>query len=252
MPGNPEANSDNGTVSDERNPVNGHLVNGFDRNRSAVKSQTFSRLLLDQKISHGACRLFGVLNLYANQKDQCFPGQRILRKQLGCSFSSMKPWITQLVKQGYISLESRECDRGLLTLYTLHFTGGGVPKIVAGVPTFGSGVPKTRNETVLHRTVSTELSKKKKNAAPQRPFSEPELQEHGNNRKFSFDRQSAEYVRNWIEANDNGGWDQIRNWRTALDRYVEKCRANSRWQQPTYYGPEYQDRYSVFTTERLN
>ncbi|HLH53281.1 MAG TPA: helix-turn-helix domain-containing protein, partial [Verrucomicrobiae bacterium] len=88
---------------------------------SRDRAETFKRLAFDRSVPHGATRLFQVLFTFCDENATCFPGQRLLRKALGCSASSLKPWIEALERGGYLSTEARFTSRGLLTVYTLHF-----------------------------------------------------------------------------------------------------------------------------------
>jgi hypothetical protein len=88
------------SVPAARTLVNYSIITPRDR------AQTFERLVRDREIPHGAVRLFFLLFTYANDGNTCYPGQRALRKALGCCSHSLKPWIAALLSRGYLSTES--------------------------------------------------------------------------------------------------------------------------------------------------
>ncbi len=55
-------------------------------------------------ISLGAKVLFGLLCDYARDKDYCFPSKCTLAKRLNASLNSVKAWLKQLIKAGFIHI----------------------------------------------------------------------------------------------------------------------------------------------------
>jgi hypothetical protein len=116
------------------------------------RGKVFKRLVLDQSIPHGAVRLF--ILLYTHSKNgRCFPGQRLLRRELGCSMASLKPWIEALKKGGYMTTTETVSKNGLLTIYSLNLgvfpvsVTPGVSGFEPGVSGFVGGVSGFSNRT---------------------------------------------------------------------------------------------------------
>lgn len=126
--------------------------------QSKTRAKFFARLALDKRLAHGAVRLALVLWTHADNRGQCWPGQRSLRRELGASGNSLKPWVTSLAKAGYIRIKEITTKRGRATLYSFKWgvtetSNRGVTAFDGGVTGFEGGVTETSNETVLHRTV---------------------------------------------------------------------------------------------------
>lgn len=217
--------------------------------QTRLRAETFKRLALDRNIPHGAVRLFMLLYTFVNKKNSCWPGQRRLQKSLGCSTSSLKPWVEKLVGAGYLKTETVVCSKGVATVYHLNFSGvspvlgapGGVSGSGTGVSGFKGGVSKTRNETnsiQLNSMERNSILKKKKSQATvsptepvtvidpsQRPFTETEFDEDCDKNHYE-----PRYYGNFLSTND-GHWDEIRKWKCALRCYVQRCRKNEVWKK---------------------
>jgi hypothetical protein len=135
---------------------------------SKARAEVFKRLVYDRAIKHGAVRLFLLLYTYTNTNGKCWPGQRRLRRILGCSRSSIKPWVESLRGGGYLSTSQEITSRGRRTIYPLNLGmfpkvgTPGVPGFSRGVPGFNGGVPKTGNETNSIELNSNDRKVKKK------------------------------------------------------------------------------------------
>ncbi len=98
-----------------------------DPSRSRVIAESFARLARDTRIGHGAVRLFLCLYIYWNPKTgECFPGQRAIRKDIGCSGSSIKGWVAELVSNQWAKVREEVWPRGVRHIYTLLNGRGGV------------------------------------------------------------------------------------------------------------------------------
>jgi hypothetical protein len=74
------------------------------------------------------------------------------------------------------------------------------------------------------------------NAPP--PFTNDELQRYCDHKSFCYDEKSAEFVRDWLEAN-KGRWHTIHHWNLALNGYMEKRRYRAKWEAPDRIYAEY-------------
>jgi hypothetical protein len=79
-------------------------------NRNGVKQPggtrdvtVYRRLILDDRISHGAFRLWHYLRDKSNRKGQCWPAQRTIATELHCKPHSLAGWIDELVNSGYLA-----------------------------------------------------------------------------------------------------------------------------------------------------
>ncbi len=133
--------------------------------------------------------------------------------------------------------------------------------VLPGEPNQQTLTPTTTPATTNQEQKSGKSGKEKKKKAIRpvsptepgnsgRPFTDRELQSWAEKNQLVCDRESANWVREWVWTNDEKGWENIRNYRTACKRYVERCRLNARWQAPPYH-PGYQDRFSIATLERI-
>jgi Helix-turn-helix domain len=68
--------------------------------------EIFARLIRDNRISHGAFRLWHCLRDYTDHASRCFPGQRRLSDDIGCKIHSLKQWTHELVAAGWLEVES--------------------------------------------------------------------------------------------------------------------------------------------------
>lgn len=62
----------------------------------------YRKILRDERISHGAYRLWQLLREMANKDNECWPGQRYIGRTIHCDAHSVKKWITELISGGYI------------------------------------------------------------------------------------------------------------------------------------------------------
>ena len=127
-----------------------------------LRALVFKRLVLDHRVPHGAVRLFLLLYTYSSKDGRCWPGQRKLRRDLGCSIDSLKPWVESLRTGRYLTTKEARTRAGKITIYNLNLgvfpVSGtpGVPTFGPGVPGFCEGVPESRNETNSIERISTE------------------------------------------------------------------------------------------------
>ena len=76
--------------------------------KSPIPGWAYKQLVLDNRIAHGAFRLWHLLRDYAGKKMQCWPGQRRLSKDLGSNFDSIAKWRDSLIKNGWLKVEKRK------------------------------------------------------------------------------------------------------------------------------------------------
>lgn len=68
-------------------------------------------LMGQQRVTHGAVRLYGVLTRYADQDDLVHTTQRELAEEMGCSAPTIERWVRELREHGWVSV-SRERPGG--------------------------------------------------------------------------------------------------------------------------------------------
>lgn len=65
----------------------------------------YRRLVRDDRVSHGAFRLWHYLKDRANREGICWPQQRTISAELHCKVHSLTGWIRELAECGYLSTE---------------------------------------------------------------------------------------------------------------------------------------------------
>jgi hypothetical protein len=66
----------------------------------------YRRLNRDRRISHGAFRLWHCLRDHANAAGKAWPSQRTIAEAIGCKVHSLRRWLTELVKAGYLKIRN--------------------------------------------------------------------------------------------------------------------------------------------------
>ena len=66
----------------------------------------YRRLNRDRRISHGAFRLWHCLRDHANAAGKAWPSQRTIAEAIGCKVHSLRRWLTELVKAGYLRIRN--------------------------------------------------------------------------------------------------------------------------------------------------
>lgn len=86
----------------------------------------YRRLIRDPHVCHGAFRLWHYLRDRASAKNgsRCWPGQRLISREMKCKRDSLAGWIQQLKTAGYLQTQSKGPSRQ--TVYILQ-DGSGVP-----------------------------------------------------------------------------------------------------------------------------
>jgi hypothetical protein len=84
--------------------------------------KVYRRLVRDRAVSHGAFRLWHYLRDRADAQGACYPGQRLIRKDLGADPHSLKGWTEQLVHGQYLRITGRG-SRGVFRYQVLDGTG---------------------------------------------------------------------------------------------------------------------------------
>jgi Helix-turn-helix domain len=83
-----------------------------------TRAEAFSALIQDQRIGHGAFRLWHCLRDHQNPKSGlCCPGQRRISDQIGCNIHSLKRWTDELVTAGWLVV--KVVERGEVFHYDL-------------------------------------------------------------------------------------------------------------------------------------
>ena len=87
------------------------------RSRAAMFAALMRSNRGDNRVSHGAFRLWHCLNDYVNPKTmQCWPGHRTIQQDIVCSSDSVKKWKQELVDAGWLKIEPRGRNGQLFTL----------------------------------------------------------------------------------------------------------------------------------------
>jgi len=93
------------------------ILEGFDPISAHGFTQVPNVVLRDTSLSPGAKLCYAMLLSYAWQKDNCFPGQEALAKDLGISKRSTVRFMKELETSGY--LEKKRRGLGRTNVYTL-------------------------------------------------------------------------------------------------------------------------------------
>jgi hypothetical protein len=94
--------------------------------------QTYSAIVRDSRLSHGAFRYWHLLRDYASDDGVCYPGMRRLSRELGSNPGRIAKWREELIGAGYLSVAPRK--NGQFMRYRLH---GGVAATVYGLTPMG-------------------------------------------------------------------------------------------------------------------
>lgn len=86
-------------------------------------------ILSSKKLSLGAKFMYGVLCKFAYKKDHCWPSHKKLAEELGCSISSVKNYLRELVLAHFITVQKRNFNR---SVYYLLCPGKGAKQGQAG------------------------------------------------------------------------------------------------------------------------
>lgn len=62
----------------------------------------YKAIIRDTSISHGAFRLWHLLQDMANDNSVCWPGQRFICRTFGCNRTSVHRWLDELIDRHYI------------------------------------------------------------------------------------------------------------------------------------------------------
>ncbi len=132
-----------------------------------TSGEYYDRILV-AKISAGAFRTWHCIRRHAAKNRTCFPGQRLLQQMMHCSNDSIKGWVDELVKNGWLAIQIGKGRKGSRHIYTI-LDGHGSPLPKSGTKT----APKSRNSK--HR------SWKQEQTAPEsRSLSKPSIKKEGN------------------------------------------------------------------------
>lgn len=115
----------------------------------------YSRLVVDKRISHGAFRLWHYLRNRMNKIDperygRAWPEQRRISEEMGCKIHSIKGWVEELKKAGYLQVMTR----GHNHFHEYLFLDVALPQPATRKP---SGVAQT-GMTVLPKPASPRVS----------------------------------------------------------------------------------------------
>jgi hypothetical protein len=93
----------------------------IERERNVSAYALYGRLVR-AKISSGAFRLWHYLRDFIDQDGRCWPGQRLMVKELRCDAKSLKGWTQQLVEAKYLAIVGRK-EHGTYHYQLLDGTG---------------------------------------------------------------------------------------------------------------------------------
>lgn len=101
----------------------------------------YGRLVRDERISHGAFRLWHLLRSYADQRGNAWPRQETIAAQMHCKKESIRGWLDQLISGGYLT--TRTAGKNHHFVYTLRFGGppNGTAKDFSRSPSGSFAVP---------------------------------------------------------------------------------------------------------------
>src|SRR5664280_1856131 len=72
---------------------------------SRTPAQGYSAILRDDRVSHGAFRLWHCLADHRNKNTGlCCPGQRTIAAEIGCDIHSLKGWTDELTNSGWLAV----------------------------------------------------------------------------------------------------------------------------------------------------
>lgn len=123
--------------------------------------------ILREEVSSGAKLLYALLCKYCHDKDHCWPSHKLLAGELGCSVSSIKNWLHELVTNKLIAIR-REEGRYTSTYYLLRpaaldgSTPSG-PDGTSGMPLSGDSQTVATAGQSHRQTLATEISLRNKN-----------------------------------------------------------------------------------------
>ena len=123
--------------------------------------------ILREEVSSGAKLLYALLCKYCHDKDHCWPSHKLLAGELGCSVSSIKNWLHELVTNKLIAIR-REEGRYTSTYYLLRpaaldgSTPSG-PDGTSGMPLSGDSQTVATAGQSHGQTLATEISLRNKN-----------------------------------------------------------------------------------------
>lgn len=123
--------------------------------------------ILREEVSSGAKLLYALLCKYCHDKDHCWPSHKLLAGELGCSVSSIKNWLHELVTNKLIAIR-REEGRYTSTYYLLcpaaldGSTPSG-PDGTSGMPLSGDSQTVATAGQSHRQTLATEISLRNKN-----------------------------------------------------------------------------------------
>jgi hypothetical protein len=93
---------------------------GADRATAGGFTQVPNFILTSNKIGVGAKLVYAMLLKYAWANDSCFPGQQTLARDMGAGERSVRTYLKELEKTGYLKITQR--GLGKTNLYELNLT----------------------------------------------------------------------------------------------------------------------------------
>ena len=105
-----------GELIKERNIV----LRGADALSARGFTQVPNHILDNGKLSPGAKLTYAMLLKYAWQNDYCCPGQETLARDMGVTDRSVRTYLQELEKAGFVSIKQR--GLGKVNLYELNLT----------------------------------------------------------------------------------------------------------------------------------
>lgn len=138
-----------------------------------IDPKTYSEIIRDKSISHGAFRVWHFLRDSLGGKDNCWPSRQTICETIGCSKSSLSGWLEELQQGKYIRIQRR--SRRTSNKY---FLSGIIPNHSTGILLDSSGSKSGHVSGIVsgHELKQIELNKRNGVSPSERISLEKELE----------------------------------------------------------------------------
>jgi hypothetical protein len=79
--------------------------------RLKISPKLYSKIIRDERISHGAFRAWHLFRDMTGKNECCWPSLKTICRELHCGRAALLGWIKELKSAGYIKVEKRELKR---------------------------------------------------------------------------------------------------------------------------------------------
>ncbi len=134
--------------------------------RGKVFGPILPQFVLETSLTFGAKIMYALLCNYASEKDHCWPSQATLASRLSCSVSSVKNYLTELVKAKLIEVRREQYRSSVYYMLNPDELRGQEAKVAEPQPEVACPEPKSG--------YLNNLSKQSKEEDPPLPPTEPE------------------------------------------------------------------------------